>query len=94
MKNQSVCQIQGKSSLSKIKRKRGVETLSTDFTDSKTKIFEHLENFLSPGEQKSSRGGAITSVGSVAGKKLGSLDQRPGEKMRAQRRRTNPNHRI
>jgi hypothetical protein len=86
----------GKSSLSKLRRKSGVETLSTSFAgeDSKTKIFEHLENFLSPGEQKSSRGGATTSVGSVAGKKLGSLDQRPGEKMREQRRRTNPNHRI
>jgi hypothetical protein len=80
-----VHQSRGQFSLSKLKGKRKVETLSTSFVgeDSKTKIFEHLENLLSPGEQKISGGGATTSIGSVAGKKIGPLDQRPGEQRRA-----------
>jgi hypothetical protein len=83
-----VRQSQGQFSLSK--------TLSTSFVgeDSKTKIFEHLESLLSPGERKSSRRGATIAIGFVARKKLGPLDQRSGEQRRAQRRRTDHSRRI
>jgi hypothetical protein len=82
--------------LSKIRRKIRVETLSTSFAceDSKTKIFEHLENFISSRERKISGGGATTSIGYVARKKLEPLDQHPEEQRRAQSRRKNPSHRI
>jgi hypothetical protein len=65
-----VHQSRGKYSFSNLRRKSGVKTLSTGFTgeDSKTKIFEHLENFLSLGEQTSSGGGATTTVISAVGK--------------------------
>jgi hypothetical protein len=54
-----VHQSRGQYSLSKLRRKRGVEALSTGFAGeySETKIFEHLENFLSLGEQRISRRG-------------------------------------
>jgi hypothetical protein len=69
MQSTSVCPRQGKYSLSKLKRKSEDETLSTSFggKGSKTKTFEHLEIFPSPGEQRCSRGGAKKTIRSVAG---------------------------
>jgi hypothetical protein len=80
-----VHQSRGQFLFSKLKGKRKVETLSTSFVgeDSKTKIFEHLENLLSPGEQKILGSGATTAIGFVAGNKIGSLDQCSGEQRRA-----------
>jgi hypothetical protein len=68
----SVHQSRGQYSLSKLRRKSGVETLSTGFAGegSKTKTFEHLENFPSLGEQRSSGGGATTTIRSAAGRDL------------------------
>jgi hypothetical protein len=68
----SVCQSRGQFSLSKLRRKSGVETLATGFTGegSKATTFEHLQIFPSPGEQRSSGGGATTTVISAAGRDL------------------------
>jgi hypothetical protein len=54
----------GQYSFSNIKRKSEEETLSFGFTGeaSKTKTFEHLEIFPSPGEQRSSGGGVTTTI--------------------------------
>ena len=85
MQSASVHQSRGQFLLSKLKGKRKVETLSTSFVGeySKTKIFEHLENLLSLGERKTSEGGATSAIRSVAGKKIGLVDQHLGEKRRA-----------
>jgi hypothetical protein len=85
MQSASVHQSRGKFLLSKLNGKSKVEILSTSFIgeDSKTKIFEHLENLLSLGERKISGRGATTAVGSVVGKKIGPLDQRLEEQRRA-----------
>jgi hypothetical protein len=68
----SVHPSRGQYSLSKLRRKSEDETLSTGFTGegSKTKTFEHLEIFPSPGEQRSSGGGVTTTVRSTAGRDL------------------------
>jgi hypothetical protein len=68
----SVRQSRGQFSLSKLRRKSKVETLATGFTGegSKATTFEHLQNFPSLGEQRSSRGGATTTIRSVAGRDL------------------------
>jgi hypothetical protein len=58
--------------LSKLRRKRRVDIISTNFIGEglKNKTFKHLENFPSPGEQRSSGGGATTTIRSTIGRDL------------------------
>jgi hypothetical protein len=72
MQSAIVCQSRGQSSLSNLRRKNGVRTLSTGSIreGSKIKTFEHLENFPSLGEQRSLGGGAIAIVRSTAGRDM------------------------
>jgi hypothetical protein len=70
--SERIRQGQGKSSFSKLRRKNRVKTLSTGIIrgGSKTKTFEHLENFPIMGEQRSLGGGATTTIRSDVGRDM------------------------
>jgi hypothetical protein len=72
MQSESMRQGQGKYSFSKLRRKNRVKTLSTGIIGggSKTKTFEHIENFPILGEQRSLGGGAITTIRSNVGRDM------------------------